>query len=365
MGIELLIRIPDRYQVSNATLTVSDLASGDGAASWTPVPLGSSGGWRSTVAYYGRAPNGVEANLAGDTLVAEVGQPGIPALVGEDRFGGGTELRFAPAAIEAVADTPIPIIASDALLEATASTVGDAIGLTIGGVRRDVRIVSSVRAFPATNPRDPVAVMDLATLALVRFEEGGAVEPPDEWWLSVAEGSSDAVAGALAGAPFLSREILTEVGRNRTLATDPVALGIIGALGIGFVAAALFAVVGFVVSASVSARERITEFALLRALGLSSVQLSVWLSLENAVLATISLLVGTGLGLVIAWIVLPFITVTQGAATPYPPVEVDVPWTVIALLVAAGVLALGSTIVALAWALPRIGLASVLRMRED
>ena len=74
---------------------------------------------------------------------------------------------------------------------------------------------------------------------------------------------------------------------------------------------------------------------------------------------------GTGLGLVMAWIVLPFITVTQGAATPYPPVEVDVPWSVVGVLVAAGVLALGATVVALAWLLPRIGLASVLRMRED
>ena len=224
---------------------------------------------------------------------------------------------------------------------------------------------SSVSAFPATDPGDPVAVMDLATLALLRFEDGGTVEPPDEWWLSVADGSIDAVAQALNGPPFLSREVLTEAGRHRTLATDPVALGIIGALGIGFVAAALFAIVGFVVSASVSARERINEFALLRALGLSSGQLSVWLSLENAVLATLSLLVGTGLGLVMAWIVLPFITVTQGAATPYPPVEVDVPWSVIGVLVAAGVLALGATVIALAWLLPRIGLASVLRMRED
>ena len=256
-------------------------------------------------------------------------------------------------------------MASDALLKATASKVGDEIGLTIGGVRRDVRIASSVSAFPATDPGAPVAVMDLATLSLVRFEDGGTVEPPDEWWLSVADGSIDAVAGALNGPPFLSREVLTEAGRHRTLATDPVALGIIGALGIGFVAAALFAIVGFVVSASVSARERINEFALLRALGLSSGQLSVWLSLENAVLATLSLLVGTGLGLVMAWIVLPFITVTQGAATPYPPVEVDVPWSVIGVLVAAGVLALGATVVALAWLLPRIGLASVLRMRED
>ena len=355
----------------NARVTVGDLASADapdaaaGAAAWLPVPLALSDGWRSTVAYFGRSPHGVEPSLRGATLVTEVGQPGIPALLGEDKFGGGTELRFAPSLIAELSGASIPIVASDALLKATASKVGDEIGLTMGGVRRDVRITSSVSAFPATDPGAPVAVMDLATLSLVRFEDGGTVEPPDEWWLSVADGSIDAVAGALNGPPFLSREVLTEAGRHRTLATDPVALGIIGALGIGFVAAALFAIVGFVVSASVSARERINEFALLRALGLSSGQLSVWLSLENAVLATLSLLVGTGLGLVMAWIVLPFITVTQGAATPYPPVEVDVPWSVIGVLVAAGVLALGATVVALAWLLPRIGLASVLRMRED
>ena len=131
-------------------------------------------------------------------------------------------------------------------------------------------------------------------------------------------------------------------------------------------AAALFAVVGFMVSAAVSARERITEFALLRALGLSSGQLSVWLSLENAALAAVSLATGTVLGLVIAWVVLPFITVTQGAATPFPPVD-------------------GGRAVErdrgargdrrrrpgrhrrrrLTWLLRRIGLASVLRMSED
>ena len=103
-------------------------------------------------------------------------------------------------------------------------------------------------------------------------------------------GHRTSVAEALTGAPFGSQAVL-KPGRPRqlTLATDPIALGIIGALAIGFVAAALFAIVGFIVSAAVSARERIAEFALLRALGLSSGQLSVWLSLENAALATVSL----------------------------------------------------------------------------
>ena len=138
-----------------------------------------------------------------------------------------------------------------------------------------------MRAFPATDPTRPIAIIDLATLGLLRFEGSDAVEPADEWWLAVDDGARATVAQALTDAPFRSRAVLSQVARGQTLATDPIALGIIGALAIGFVAAALFAVVGFIVSAAVSARERIAEFALLRALGLSSGQLSVWLSLRT------------------------------------------------------------------------------------
>ena len=124
-------------------------------------------------------------------------------------------------------------------------------------------------------------------------------------------------------------------------------------------------IVGFVVSASVSARERVTEFALLRALGLSSGQLSGWLSLENATLAVISLVAGSGLGLAVAWVALPFITVTRRAETAFPPVEVAVPWTTIAVLEVAGIVALAIAIVGLTWSLARVGMASALRMGED
>jgi ABC-type antimicrobial peptide transport system permease subunit len=155
------------------------------------------------------------------------------------------------------------------------------------------------------------------------------------------------------------------VDRARALETDPVALGIIGALGIGAVAAALFAIVGFTVSAGVSARERVTEFALLRALGLSSGQLSRWLSLENAVLAAVSLVAGTALGLLIAWIVLPFVSVTRDARTPYPPVTLDVPWSVIGGLVLIGLITLSVVVFGLSHLLRRVGLVSALRVTDE
>jgi hypothetical protein len=274
-------------------------------------------------------------------------------------------LTFAPASLTEAADREVPIVASEAFLEASASQVGDRVPLTIGGVRRTVRVTGSVRAFAGTDPREPIALMDLTTLSLLEYEGNDAVEPVLEWWLAVDPGTSATVAAALAAPPFRSASVDTIDDRNRALATDPVALGIIGALAIGFIAAALFAIVGFIVSAAVSARERLTEFALLQALGLSSRQLSVWLSLENAGLAAVSLAVGSLLGLAMAWVVLPFITVTAGATAPYPPVVVTVPWTAVALLEVSGLVALGGTVALMSWLLGRLRLAAVLRMSAD
>lgn len=365
LAVELSVSLPEGYQTPDATLRVTDVEAAGNDDDWLPVGLELAGGWRSSAAFYGRPHQVVDDTMAGPALEAVAGQPGLRVLPGIDQFGRAAVLTFAPASIGHVADAPIPVVAAEAFLAATAARVGDVVTVLIDGVAREVALTSVLRAVPGTSPDDPVLVMDLASLSLLRFEGNDSAEAPGEWWLAVEPGGTAAVVAALSAPPIGSRAVLSQAERSRALSTDPVALGIIGALVIGFVAAALFAVVGFVVSAAVSARERITEFALLRALGLSANQLSVWLSLENAVMGAVSLAAGTALGLVIAWVVLPFITVTQGATTPFPPVEVDVPWTTIVALQASGVVALALTVGFLAWLLRRIGLASVLRMSED
>jgi ABC-type antimicrobial peptide transport system permease subunit len=153
--------------------------------------------------------------------------------------------------------------------------------------------------------------------------------------------------------------------RVRTLSNDVVALGIIGALAVGSLATSLFAIVGLVVSSAVSARQRRVEFALLRALGLSGRQLSGSLWLENASLVLVSLVAGTGLGLLIGWLVLPFVTVTQRGTAPVPPVAIDVPWDQILLLNAVSAVALAIAVVAIGRLLRRLGMGSVLRLGED
>ena len=82
-------------------------------------------------------------------------------------------------------------------------------------------------------------------------------------------------------------------------------------------------------------------------------------------LALVSLLAGTGLGLLIGWVALPFVTVTQQATVPFPPVTVSPPWGGVLLLEAIGVVTLAVTVVLLSRLLRRLGIGSTLRMGED
>lgn len=363
IGIELALRLPEGMVAPGATVAVGGLEALDGDA-WAGLPLSLPGGWRATASIYGLPHGGVPLTSADDRLSIATGSDGLVDLRGVDEVGRGTTVTFAPAGLDRIADEPIPVVVTDPFLAAIAGRVGDVVSVPIGGVDREVRVIAAIRAFPTTSPDLPLAVMDAETLALLRFESSDAADPAQEWWLAVDEDARAAVVEALRGPAIGSLSVASLDERARALATDPVALGMIGALTIGVAAAALFAIVGFIVSAAVAARERITEFALLRALGLSPGQLSGWLSLENATLALISLIAGSGLGVAMAWVALPFVSVTQQAGTPFPPVDVTVPWSTILLLDIVGLVASAVTVGVLAMLLRRVGMAASLRTGE-
>ena len=293
----------------------------------------------------------------------ELGVPGtFNALPGVDRDGHGVTVSFMPASVADLAATELAAVVNESFLGQTAARVGDLVSLTLEGGLRSVRIVGAVRSFPTTEPGRPAAIVDLPSLGLLRFQAAHATRVPTEWWLEADDRTATVAAARSESGPFARTTVTSRVDRIASLSADPLALGIIGALALGFVVAGLFAVIGLAASAAVSARQRRGEFALLRALGLSGGQLSGWLWLENASLVLVSLLAGTGLGLLIGWVVLPFITVTQQAAVPFPAVIVETPWTIILVLEAASAGAVAVTVVGLAAVLRRAGVGSVLRM---
>jgi hypothetical protein len=368
IGVDLVISLPRRASSPAGTIGLDGVAASDSLEGddWRPLDPDAAGTWQLGWSQGpGTGISIVPSELVVGGTMTLGSESEFGALPGVDQNGNGVTVSFLPTQLASLAAADLAVIVNQAFVSATSAHLGDRVSLPLEGGPRDARIVGSVRSFPATEPSRPLAIVDLASLELLRFQAAHAAHQPDEWWIS-----SDDAAASAAGTPetagaFAGATVLTRVDRTASLSADPLALGIIGALALGFVVAGLFAVIGLAASAAVSARQRRGEFALLRALGLSGGQLSGWLWLENASLVLVSLLAGTGLGLLIGWVVLPYITVTQQATTPFPPVIVETPWATILTLEAITAGALALTVVGLATILRRAGVGSVLRMGGD
>lgn len=367
MGVDLVISLPARSSAEAGTIGLWEIAASDTAEAddWRSVGDRPAGGWAIG---WSRGPGGrldiVPRGIASDrSMILSAGQFG--ELPGVDSEGRGVTVSFLPDQVLSLAASDLAAVVNPAFLSETSAQLGDQVTLQLELGPRDLRIVGAVRSFPATEPSRPLALVDLASLELLRFQAAHGTRTPGEWWLAADDRTAAAAVTPSRSGPFARATIISRVDRIATLSADPLALGIIGALALGFVVAGLFAVIGLAASAAVSARQRQGEFALLRALGLSGGQLSGWLWLENASLVLVSLLAGTALGLLIGWVVLPYVTVTQQATAPFPPVIVETPWSTILVLEAVTAGALALTVIGLAAVLRRAGVGSVLRMGGD
>jgi len=368
VGLDLVISIPEGIAATSGRIGIngaqaSDSADGEG---WRPIDLDAAGPWRLG---WSQGPGAdiafVPAELVDARSMRVMGGGEFGSLPGVDQNGHGVTVSFAPEQLASLGSVDLAVVVNRAFLNETSTQVGDRVSLDLEGGERDGRIVGAVGTFPATDPGRPLAIVDLASLDLLRFQAAHATRQPTEWWIRADDAAATAAVVPTSAGPFARATVLSRIDRTASLSADPLALGIIGALALGFVVAGLFAVIGLAASAAVSARQRRGEFALLRALGLSGGQLSGWLWLENASLVVVSLVAGTGLGLLIGWVVLPYITVTQQATTPFPPVIVETPWATILVLEAVTAGALAVTVIGLAAVLRRAGVGSVLRMGGD
>ena len=339
-------------------IATSDTVDGQ---DWVAGQPGGAGAWNTWVqanSGFGGPTVSIENDPAGAGL-------GRLVLVVQDLFSnsGASSQRISVvrADISRRAAGDLPVVVNRAFLAAVGAGPGESVVVQANNTTRRLHIVGAVDAFPTTDPSQPVAIVDMASLSLLRFAKDHAYQGVDEWWLDLADPAVAPVAkGVLDGATIVSR-----IETRERLTTEPLAVAMIGGLSLGFVVAALFAVIGLAVSAAVSARQRRTEFALLRALGLSPGQLSGWLWLENASVVVVAVLAGTGLGLAIGWVVLPFVTVSATGGAVFPPVIVDVPWLSVAVLTAVTAGALIITLLLIARSIRRAGIGSVLRMGED
>jgi hypothetical protein len=352
---------PDRVMTGSVDLVGVETSQSETGGDWAPVSLDpGSAGWtwtredaeRSTVY---RPPEGSPGRLQAGLGDEESG----PLLGLVDRPGATFRLTADP-----TGDGTLAAIAGDHLLALTGAHVGDTIAVDSAAQSLTVRIVGSVGEFPPLDPNGAFLVVDGASLNLVSFATSGSAVSPTEWWLAADDRQAAAIATTLRTRPYSVATVLRRTELAAALANDPIWLGIVGALGLGALAAVVFATIGFTVGATVSTSERLGELALLRALGLSGRQLSLWLTLEQVFLVAVGLVGGILLGLLLAWLVLPYATLSASGAAVVPAPVIVVPWATI-LPASVALAALLLVIVAiLARQVPERRVSGVLRAGE-
>lgn len=145
--------------------------------------------------------------------------------------------------------------------------------------------------------------------------------PFHKLWLKLKPGvSAEAVVEALprsvqiaAGTVWDAREIVaTERAKMERV-------GIFGTLSVGFLAASFMAVLALLVYSLASLQERVYSFAVMHAIGLSRGQIITQVIAEYAFLSLFGVLAGTGVGMLVSELFIPFFRYTGERGTPLPP----------------------------------------------
>ena len=189
-----------------------------------------------------------------------------------------------------------------------------------------MKIVGGFDLFPTWYPDDgPIFVGNLEYF----FEQAGGQFPYSVWLKTKPQADHRQVTQAMRGSELqvLTPNVALAMATKGQLA--PERQGLFGVLSVGFIASALLTVLGFMLYALFSFRQRVIELGVLRAIGLSSGQMTIFLAWELAFLILAGLVLGTFLGAWTSQLFIPFLQVGVDAAARTPPFLVEIAWPAI------------------------------------
>lgn len=267
---------------------------------------------------------------------------------------------FAPASLGALMNA-LAVASDGVLVERWAMReaglrVGDAIQVRLvtseGETTGPMRIVGDFDYFPtwyseAEEERRPLLVANLDYL----FEQMGGEQPYSVWVRTSGDGgTTGSIAGNTSGGvegsvdySKLIKDLREKVeisvfsydAASERIAAElqrPERQGLFGVLSVGFLASALLTVLGFLLYALFSFRRRFIELGTLRAIGLSTGQLTIFLICELAFLILLGLGWGTGIGVLISRVFIPYLQIGGGPTASVPPYTVEIAWFAISRL---------------------------------
>ena len=194
-------------------------------------------------------------------------------------------------------------------------------------VESNFTVVGRINYFPKwyAEENGPLIVGNMEYL----FEQLGGTFPYDVWSKTAPGIDYNLMKNELRD---LDLRVLNLQSARQDIADaqeKPDRQGLFGVLSIGFLAAALLTVLGFLLYALFSFRRRFIELGTLRAIGLSAGQMTAFLAWELIFLIVLGLGAGTLLGTVMSNLYIPYLQVGTDITELIPPFQVEIAWDAI------------------------------------
>jgi putative ABC transport system permease protein len=258
------------------------------------------------------------------------------------------------------------VLVPHSFMERYALSVGDVIRVVVStyGQRNelDVKVVGGFDLFPTWYPDE--GTLFVGNLDYL-FQQAGGQFPYSIWLkadMSVnPEQFQDEGIRILQGQVVDWNSPMPEIDSEQR---KPERQGLFGLLSVGFGAAAVLTVLGFLLYALFSFRRRFIEVGVLRAIGLSARQMVAFLAWELAFLILMGGLVGTGLGTLVSALFIPYLQVGTGPTANTPPFVVEVAWPAILRIYVLFGLLFVAALVALALLLRRMKIFQAIKLGE-
>jgi len=213
----------------------------------------------------------------------------------------------------------VPAIATSGYLAANRLGIGSVISVSLSGIPVSVQIVASVARFPTVFGPNQALIADLAEVNDVLAPQITPPLPSTRWWLSTAGGRVPRMPAGLGLSVTDRASQQSALLGNLLLKTPRQALLAVG------VAVVLLGAGGFSVSVAASLRSRRTQSAVFAALGVGKNAQAGQLCLEQCALSLPAAAAGLLVGIGVAQLTVPAITLTTNAVAPIPSALVIVP----------------------------------------
>lgn len=261
----------------------------------------------------------------------------------------------------------LPTVVSANFLSDSNMEIGDEFSVSLGDIHAPLRIVGVTPYFPTLYPDEmPFMLVELEpALDYIALHDVRPSYPSTEIWAKTdGSGISPEVISATLGAnapPDITQASKLVAER----VSDPLlTAGWSGLMALSFIAVVLASASGLLLYTYIDTREHVGEFAILRTLGFTTIQVNavVWFNLTLTVV--LGMLLGTWGGQILGSAILPLLEVAEGGQAVTPPMALQTNWTALIIAYALFVATTLVTIVALAWAISKLEVQKILRVAE-